>query len=402
MKNKVFLLLICILCSSAVFAIDVKARIVLSGNLVEESQKSGSDPKYEFFKLNEKAQKDDDGIVIEVNGGNYGGRMGLWYSVDSGTADSGSSVSFRRSNIWIKPVEQMKITTGYVGCDQLFKEKIDDWKVGSPFKFDERDWSNHPGYVNNADVDEMGFCLELIPVNGLIVTGAVARRWGNPGTYGKPFWEYETENNSSTFEAWGLTARYYYNGFCFQAAYRDNGQESWKIARAGVGYEKDSLFAFIQPCFGIDWNTTKEEYELSGICFDVFGQYSVNSWTFSLHVPVTVRLTDLGEKADPSYMEYVAVVKYNTGSHGNLDSLSPYLKIGSITHDGDNSMAFYRFNEDFTDSLNLDIAPGVTFNCGSCEVDVAFEGIIRSKLDKDANNDADFTWKVPFTAKMKF
>ncbi|MBQ0051826.1 MAG: hypothetical protein KBT11_07170 [Treponema sp.] len=400
MKSKFGLAVGLLVCASQIFALDAKARVVMTGNLAEATKEKNEDAKYEFFKLNEKPQKDDDGIVIDFNGGNFGGRLGLWYDLNKQSADKGTSVSFRRSNLWIKPMDSLKITAGYVGNDQLYKERIDDWKVGNPFNLNERDWSKHPGYVNPADVDEMGFGLEIRPVSPLIITAAVARRWGTPGTYGKPFWDYD--GDESSYDAWGVSGRYYWrDGICFQAAYRDNGKEQWKVARAAVGLERDNIYAFFQPCFGIDYKSADDKYELSGICFDLYGEYKFDNFKFIAHAPVTLRLTDDSEN-DPSYMEYVVQVLYNTGKHGNMDELSPYIKIGSLNHDGDNKYAFYRFNKDFSDSVNFDIAPGVKFSVGACEIDVAFELLLHSKLYTEANYRNDFEWRIPFTAEIKF
>ena len=382
-----------------VSGLTMSARAILTGNLVEETQKKDEDAKYEFFKLNPKPQKDDDGLVIEFSEGNFGGRLALWYSVDNKIQANGADVSFRRSNLWFKPVESLKLTVGYVGCDQLYKERIDDWKVGNPFNLNERDWNAHPGYINNSDVDEMGFGFESRAFEGIILTGGIARRWGNPGNYGRAFWSKDGENDAS-YDAWGLTARYYPgNDICFQAAYRDNGKESWKVARCAVGYEANGIYAFAQPCFGIDWDKTDEKYELSGICFDLYGEYKFDAWTLIAHIPVTVRLTDKDE--DPNYLEWVLQAKYNLGKIANMDDFSPNIKIGSMNHDGDNKYAFVRLNDEFSDSMNFDVTPGIEFKVGSCEVSVGFEMLFHSKLYTDANSRNDIEWRVPFTTEIK-
>ncbi|MBO6176242.1 MAG: hypothetical protein J6O39_01700 [Treponema sp.] len=386
-------------CSGA-FALTTQARTVLTGNIAEGTKKNDEDAKYDFFKLNSKAQKDDDGIVFEFSEGSFGGRLALWYTVNSSTqSDSGSNVSFRRSNLWVKPLESLKITAGYVGNDQLYKERIDEWKVGNPFNLNERDWSKHPGYVNNSDVDEMGIGFESRAVEGLILTGAVARRWGTPGTFGKAFWS-KNGDSESTYDAWGITARYYTGNLCFQAAYRDNGKESWKVARCALGYESNGIYAFIQPCFGIDYETEKDKYELSGICLDLYGEYKFDAWTFIAHVPVTIRTTDKDD--DPSYLEYVLQAKYNLGKIGNMDDFSPFVKVGTMNHDGDNKYAFIRLNDELSDSMNFDITPGIEFKAGSCEFSVGYELLIHSKLYTDANLCNDIEWRVPFTAEIKF
>lgn len=390
------------------FGLTMKGQVILTGNFAEKTQKKDEDAKYEFFKLNEKPQKDDDGLIIEFSDGSFGGRLALWYAVNASInkdnprnyGNDGSKLSFRRSNLWFKPSTSLKLTVGYVGNDQLYKEKIDDWKVGNPFSYRQRDWVAHPGYINNSDVDEMGLGFESRAVEGLILTGAIARKWGTPGAYESfAFWS-KDGNGDPVYGAWGLTARYYPgNDICFQAAFRDNGSEDWKVARCAIGYEGNGFYAFAQPCFGIDWNKDESKYQLSGICFDLYGEYRYDAWTFIAHVPLTVRLTDWDE--DPSYMEYILQVKYNLGRVGNMDDFSPNIKFGSQNHDGDKKEAFIRF-DNVSDTMNFDITPGIQFKVASCEVKVGFEMLFHSKYYTDINSSSDFEWRVPFSAKIKF
>ncbi|MCR5217702.1 hypothetical protein [Treponema sp.] len=399
-KQALCIFLTSITAGSGAFSLTTQARAILSGNLAEGTKQEGEDAKYEFFKLNSKAQKDDDGIVIDFSEGSFGGRLALWYEVNSSLqGSSGSNVSFRRSNIWFKPLDSLKITLGYTGCDQLYKERIDEWKVGNPFNLNERDWSKHPGYINYSDVDEMGLGFESRAIEGLVLTGGIARRWGSPGNFGKSFWN-KSGDADSTYDAWGLTARYYYNKLCFQAGYRDNGSQSWKVCRAALGYEDNGIYAFAQSCLGIDYKSESDEYELSGICMDLYGEYKVDAWTFIAHLPLTFRLTD--EDEDPDYFEYVLEAKYNTGKIANMDSFSPYIKIGSMNHDGDNKYAFIRLNDQLKDSVNFDITPGAEFNIGPCTIDIGYELLIHSKLYTDANNCNKVEWKIPVKAEIKF
>ncbi|MBQ4378688.1 MAG: hypothetical protein II821_05785 [Treponema sp.] len=397
------------------FGITMKARAILTGNLAEETQKKGSDKKYEFFKLNSKPQKDDDGLVIEVSDANWGGRLALWYQFDASMnkldhtkatyaeGSDGTRLNFRRTNLWFKLFPTLKFTVGYVGNDQLYKERIDDWKVGNPFKYDTRAWKEHPGYANNSDVDEMGLSVESRPMDGLILTAAIARKWGQEvGTFGsKAFW---TKNGDGDPEycAWGASARYYPgHNLCFQAAYRDNGTKDFKIARCAIGYEGNGIYAFAQPCFGIDWDRTENKYELSGICFDLYGEYTFDSWTFLAHVPVTLRLT--GDDGDPSYLEYLVQAKYNLGKFGNMEDFTPNIKVGTRIHDGDQKEAFIRF-DDFSKTLNFDITPGVEFSVASCEFSIGFEMLFHSDYAVESgkySGHEKFEWRVPFSAEIK-
>lgn len=386
-------------CAGNVYAINSNARIKLNGTFATETKNRDADAKYDFFKLGSAAQKDSDGIEFELSGENFGGRIGLWYTVDSGTgSERGSDVSFRRSGLWFVPFASTKISVGYVGNDQLFKERIDGWKVGNPFALKERNWSLHPGYINCSDVDDMGFGIELKPVDGLVVTAAMARRAGAPGSFGKAFWT--LENGESAFDAWGVTGRYYFNDLCFQLGYRDNGSEQWKVARAAIGYEGNGFYGFFQPCFGIDWNATEEKYNLSGICFDLYGEYKIGSWGFMAHVPVTLRLTN--KEDDPSFMEYSFLVKYNIGSVENMGDITASLRFGSLVQDGDNQYASYRLNNQFTDSANFCVSPGIGFNVGLCSFNTSFNLIVNSKLSQEANNKEAVEWNIPFSAVLKF
>ena len=94
--------------------------------------------------------------------------------------------------------------------------------------------------------------------------------------------------------------------------------------------------------------------------------------------------------------------KYNLGKIGNMDDFSPFVKVGTMNHDGDNKYAFIRLNDELSDSMNFDITPGIEFKAGSCEFSVGYELLIHSKLYTDVNLCNDVEWRVPFTAEIKF
>ena len=48
---------------------------------------------------------------------------------------------------------------------------------------------------------------------------------------------------------------------------------------------------------GIDYDPVKGKYGVTGLCFDLYGEYKVSNWKFIGHVPVTFRFTDDEEKA---------------------------------------------------------------------------------------------------------
>ena len=393
-----------------VFGLSMSGQVWLTGNLVTESQKKGEDPRYDFFTLNPKNQVDKEALIIDFSDGSFGGRLGLCYWVNqdmnkeerNGGKD-GSRVSFRRSNLWFKPFPELKITVGYVGNEQLYKERIDNWKVGNPFKYSDRNWEDRFGYSNFSDVDDMGIGIDFKPLDNLYLTAGIARRYGKSiSDFGTAFWS-KSGDGDPVYGAWGLTARYYPgHDISLQAAIRDNGNEDWKVIRTAIGYEANGIYAFVQPVFGIEWNDDDKKYELGGICFDLYGEYSIDSWTFLAHVPVTVRLT--GRDGDPSYMEYTLQAKYNLGQIGNMVDFTPNLKFGTLVHDGDKQQAFIRFDE-ASDTMNFDVTPGIEFKVASCEVNIGFDMLFHSDWDLDKGEDAGhekFEWRVPIAAKLKF
>lgn len=399
LKSAVIFSLVLFASTASIFALSAEARIILTGNFVEETQKTDEIAEYDVFKLNSKPQKDDDGIVVDFSGGTFGGRLALWYQFDQKTANEGSALSFRRSNIWFKPLENLKFTVGFVGNDQLYKERIDEWKVGNPFNLNEREWTKHPGYINCSDVDEMGFGVEYRPMDGWIMTAGMSRKWGTtPGGFDAPFWQFD--GIDSMFSAWGITSRYYRDNFCYQLSFRDNGSKDWKVARAAVGYEANGIYAFVQPCFGIDWVAAEEKYKMTGLCFDLYGEYKIGSWAFIGRCPVTLRFTK--DDNDPSYFEYLLYAKYNFGTIGNMGDFSTYLSVGSLNHDGDKPYAFYKFGEGFTDSVNFDAKAGVIFMVGAVEFDVAFELLYNSNDYMNTYDHVRCEWRVPFTTEIRF
>ena len=120
-----------------------------------------------------------------------------------------------------------------------------------------------------------------------------------------------------------------------------------------------------------------------------------------LHAPVTLRFT--GEDGDCNYLEWVAVAKYNLGSFGNVDDLSPYVKAGSAWDDLniDPKYRMWRLDGTFNDYFNMCFAPGVNFKVANCIVDVAVQYDMYSPKYKEQKN-KEWNISVPFSMKISF
>ena len=427
-----------VLGSGAVFAADIKANIQMSGDVMRvEKTKSTGDKEWSWLSNEPRDQKDDDGLIIEVDNGNAGAHIALWYRTAANNgADANESddwqAYFRRTYVWFRPVDMLKVQGGYVGCDEHFKEQIDEWKVGSPFSLHERDWYIHPGYIGNNDVEGWGFGAELRPIEQLVLNAGIT-----PGAKGG--YKNETGTTSASKEEtsaiyndesehwsrskvapWGAGARYFLGEhFEFQASFRDGGQYgelggnkgtgdkrygTWRVVRFGAGYKDENVFAFIQPILGFDYDAAKEKWKMNGYCFDLYGDYSISGFKFYLHAPVTIRRTDevttsSGTFKDFNYMELNFKAEYNTGSHGNLDDVKPYVQLGSNSNDIKYG-AWILDKDYFKNSLNLTYKVGVNCMISGAEIDLGVQYEERSKYARAAQ---DFAYgiSIPFSVKFE-
>ncbi|MBQ8678863.1 MAG: hypothetical protein IJ530_03775 [Treponema sp.] len=400
----------------SVFAADIKANVKLGGDIMHvEKDKQSGDKEWSYLSNEPRNQKDDDGLIIEVDNGNAGAHIAMWYKTATKETSDGEddwAAHFRRTYVWFKPIDMVKIQVGYVGCDAHFKEKIDEWKVGNPFAVTERDWAKHPAYINNCDADGWGFGTEIRPTEQLIINAGIT-----PGIKGSVKTE-KKEDTSAMYNKdgsnekktkiapWGLGARYYWNKFEFQASFRDGGQDdkrngTWRVARFGIGYNDDWTYSFIQPIFGFDYNATKEKWEMNGVCLDAYSEINVDAFKFYLHAPVTIRNGDA--KTDVNYMEFNFKAEYNTGSHANIDDLKPYIQLSSNQDDaawGNTVTRVWLLDKHFKDSFNMSYKVGMNFMISGAEIDVGVKYDQLSKYHKVAYGKS-WIVSVPFTVKMK-
>ena len=388
------------LAMASLSAFDAKAKVTMEGSLFRETKESGEDAKYELFALDAIESHNKNKVEIDVDAGPAGAHFELFYMLQGGSkAEDGWVANARNTYIWFKPVDQVQLRLGYVGIKDFFVERIDEEKVGNPFKYKERlnyvedPDTGVPYYITNADVDEMGFGLGISPIENLTFTGAIA-----PGISGtndnadspRRAGILKDGENGTTYAPWGLTACYAMDSLKFQLAYRDNGKQSWKVIRMGAGYETDEIYAFVQPIFGIDYITSKDKYELNGTCIDLYGEYKMDALKFTGHLPVTFRTT--GKKDDPKYLEFLAKVEYNTGMHGLLDDVTPYFLARNMDH------TVVTLDDSASDNFALTLQGGTAFKVADAKIDVGLRIDIHNKLGTSER----VTWSVPFTAKIEF
>ena len=376
MKKIVGILGAAVMLASSVFAADMAAKVYMTGDLASGDADNGVN----FFKLNAVDQKDADALVVSANGDNAGAKFQFWYNYDgSGKAD----LVVRSTSLWFKPIDMVKITLGDVEGDG-YTEQIHWWQdatgasLAQASAWDGR-WSNY----NTAS--GAGFEVEVTPISGLTAKLTVA-----PGT-GNVF----ANTKIAGTAAYGVSLAYSFADLTglpisAQLAWRDQGaKKAQSILAVGADYGAAfgaGFYGFLNARFYFD-SGNKGDYshtgdnKLRGICLDNYLKYSVGNLKVMACVPVTIRVS--GEDGDTSFMTFDFKATYGIGAY------TPYLEIMNNGNAGNYSPIAFDGSKDFY----VAVKPGVTFNVGSCSLDVAF----LAEIGKDS-----FKWSVPFTAGVAF
>ncbi|MCR5217701.1 porin [Treponema sp.] len=374
---------ISLLALSFATAYEATAKVTMEGSIVKESKTKGSDASYDIFALDAVEDHSKNGLEIDVDGGLAGAHFELFFELEgSSKAEDGWNASARNTYIWFKPLDELNVRLGYVGRNDFFIERVDEEKVGNPFALSSRG-SAVPSYITNADTDEMGFSLAYSPLEELTISAAIAPGIGSSGIT-------KQGSNDIEYAAWGLTASYDFSPFRFEASYRDNGKDSWKVIRFGAGYESENLYAFIQPVFGIDYIASKDKYEMNGSCIDLYCEYTIDALKLTAHLPVTIRTT--GKDSDPNYLEFLVKGAYNLGSYGLADEVCPYLLVKNMDENA------VTLDDNLSDSLALTLQGGTSLKIGEVNLDTGVCVDIHSKDDTSER----VTWSVPFSASIEF
>ena len=358
--------------ATSVFAVDISARVVQKGSLAGGVE----DGDTYFLGIGKTHQKDGDLVEFSSSTDKAGASFRLWADFDNDEA-----VKVRYLSFWFKPVDMLKVTIGRT-APGIFTEKIDWWKIGTAEKLaNVNGWGGVGRYSSAVIGDGYGVNVELTPVDGLLIGAQFI-----PGA-GKA-WFTKPNEGDSTYAAWGVMAKYQVTDEIFVGgAFRDNGKDSWKQARFGLGYN-GAFEGWL--CGTMLLNGKEKDSGLDGVCIDNYFSYSFGFMNLQARFPVTIRTT--GDDDDPSYMIY------NVKASFPQEGWTPYVQIQSIDLDDDGTfsgcgtmhkaLAFDEFK------FNTSIHVGASFSVGAVGLDVA--GVVNI----DTDDGAKMGWYIPFIASI--
>lgn len=351
--------------AASMFAVDFAASVHMEGSLA-----GGDKDTTYLWKLYKKDQKDDDALIISVNGEKAGANFQMWYCYEGYE----SALKVRSTNLWFKPIDMVKVTLGDVSSGAWFGNTLDHWKnpVGGSISA-YNSW--YAKYSNYATVEGPGVMVEVTPIVGLTINGGI--------TAGAGYNFMTITKDATTVSRYGIGAKYQLADIPLTvgATYRDDGKGADKLLSIGAQYGNP----YGDPLHGtVNARMRFENKKLAGITFDNYFQYVTGALTACLRAPVTVRMT--GDSNDDSYMVFSGKVSYA------LEGFVPYILFGS---DLDNSGAI-NF-KDFENTFEFQFQPGVTCDVGACALDIAL------RINKYRKGYSPSTsWYIPFTAVVKF
>ena len=428
-----------LLCAASMFAVDFAATIKMAGDIAGGAVTEGADTTY-IWKLNSNDQKDADALKLSVSGDQAGASFQFWYKYSNGAAPSASATTtaatgddgtttyttttnittnsmlqVRSTSIWVKPIDQLKITLGDVSCG-IFGEKLHYWKDPCGNDYASASSWDH-GYSSYATVEGAGIAAELTPIEGLTVVAGIAAGCDTN------FISFVENVSTVAVKAYGVSAAYNLSSVAdlpvtIGVSWRDEGTDAIKILAIGAEYGNafaegfygmlNARMFFSQKVGSATVSATGKDYKMTGIAFDNFFRFKTGAMTIDLRAPIILRglagqtvsadgvATALNETNDPSYMYLSAKFSYA------LDGLTIYVGAGS---DYDENLDGWVFNKDFGDNFNLTIHPGVTFNVGACAFDIGARFDIKDAVASTTNANAKyhpFAWSIPFTATIGF
>ena len=427
-----------LLCAASMFAVDFAATTKLAGDIAGGAVTERTADTTYIWKLNSNDQKDADALKLSVSGDQAGASFQFWYKYSNGaaptaatTADTNedgshkgtyttaittnSMLQVRSTSIWVKPIDQLKITLGDVSCG-IFGEKLHYWKDPCGNDYASASSWDH-GYSSYATVEGAGIAAELTPIDGLTVVAGIAAGCDTN------FISFVENVSTVAVKAYRVSAAYNLSSVAdlpvtIGVSWRDEGTDAIKILAIGADYGNafaegfygmlNARMFFSQKVGSATVSATGKDYKMTGIAFDNFFRFKTGAMTIDLRAPIILRglagqtvsadgvATALNETNDPSYMYLSAKFSYA------LDGLTIYVGAGS---DYDDSLNGWVFNKDFGDNFNLTIHPGVTFNVGACAFDIGARFDIKDAVASTTNANAKyhpFAWSIPFTATIGF
>ncbi len=350
------------------FAVDISATVKMDATLANDNGE-----EVEFLKLNSKDQKDSDALIFSASGEKAGGQFQVWYKYDgSDGAQAGVDVSdpadpkvnlsstlgVRKANIWVKPIDMLKITVGDVNLDS-YKEHIFWWH--GVYGEQPGTWGAFGGdYLAGA-----GAKVELTPIENLSIEAGIFA--GANKALFSTLDDYE-------YGAFGLKAKYGFGPGSATVVFANKGKDADKIIGVGADFSGvEGLYAMANLNFCLNNSDGFKAFTL-----DDYVEYSLDAFKVQVHLPFS--LFKVGDD-------------FKTGLHATvkasyaIDGFTPYLLI-SNEPDGDKGWDFSADEFNFT----MTFKPGVEFKVGDAAFNVGFRADVASK----AANDYDkFNWSVP-------
>lgn len=410
------------------FAVNVQAKVYLTGNLADGEidivdDGKNNDPTFNFLTAKETDQKDADALVFDVSGERAGAHFQGWYKYDgSGSA----ALKARSTSIWLKPLDSVKVTLGDIDVG-TYLETIDWWKAAAGEKYSAHQtwtWSSY------ASVSGAGVSAEWTPLSGLWLTAGVAADGVN--SFAELVTQGDTAGENTSYARWGAAVKYDFNGvtglpLTAAVSFRDAGKDDVKIIAVGFDYGQrwaDGFYGFLNARFRFEKESYSVAYKKDGhtyvipaamdevvfsaIALDNMVKFKAGAFTVLGRFPFTVRgfitpkandetfwkllrrETRLQKNdVDPCWMSYEVRAEYAAGP------VTWYLDI-----ENDNAITI---NKDFTTKVvNATVQPGASFSIGNCSLDVGVQVTVPQVDFGEGKALDNLKWAVPFTMGVSF
>jgi hypothetical protein len=417
MKRIIGIAVVAAMVATSAFAVDIAASIVFKGALA-----GGTQDSTHLFGAQNAEQKDADLLQMSISGDKAGASFRFFVK-----PANESPVKARYLSFWFKPVSAVKVTLGSVDYTQ-YTEKINWWKVPTgQAAVEYTAWTGPGRYSSSLCGSGYGYGIELFPVSGLSVGAAaiVCTGSGDSATF-TPVITLAQDSKDNSYGPYGAYIKYVLadTGVSVTGAWRDNGKDSWKMARFGADLTKGPFYGFVDgiamiegkcstvgkttPGTVITGSTVDYSNKLSGISVDNYFSYNFGAVNLQARFPVTLRLLD--SEHDPSYMTYC--VKASFPQNG----FTPFLQVqnidtgdgeGSVTNDyGKDFPIVFKSGDASSNSgdaygFNVSIQPGVAFNVGIASLDIRAVFDFNTASGTTTSNPS-FVWSVPVVARVSF
>jgi len=297
--------------AASVFAADVSAGVRLEGSLFNYAGGNVS-----ALTLKHNNQYYHAPIAFSISGEKAGGTLKLT-DLDANNGDKTAPVVSSAWQIWIKPIDVLKLT---VGC---YKNVLNQETIG---------WYRSASSIGNDDGTLGSWVVGLTPVDGLSIDLLFAKKFG------------EAWFANNAVGELGLIFKYSADfgtiGVLFDA------NDNFKSLKFGASFagSADSFSYFINA-LGFYGNSAFEKVRV-----ELFGAFSQDALSVKLFVPADIKL-------------------------GNTNDVMAMLDIGAVfrlDYALDNCTLFVEIADDdfLTNAFSMSIYPGIKTNVGACAIEL--------------------------------